>query len=112
MQKLLKRLAKIFSAASLLSLSSCGDMPPLVTITQLDTKNNKANPFKVTKYNTKKCVLEIEAQESHDLLDQRLHGAFCLSAEDFAKYKAHFQSECKNRNAKSTIKENQNENLP
>jgi hypothetical protein len=94
--------AKIFLVLSLLILGCGGGAPPLVTITQLDTKHNKANPFQITKYDLDQCKLVIEERPSFALLGPEMHGAFCLSAEDFAKYKAHFQAECRRQNERVT----------
>lgn len=89
-------LAKIFLALNLFLVGCAGT--PLVTVNQLDTVHNKANPFKITKYNEQTCKLELEALPSFPILGPQLHGAYCLTDKDFAKYKAHFQAECKHRN--------------
>ena len=88
--KMLKMLVVIFS----LSNVGCDNLKGLV-ITQLDTKNNIANPFKITKVDKKSCKLEVEDMPSHAVLGPELHGAFCLSADEFARYKAKLQAECK-----------------
>lgn len=90
--------ARIFLLVSFVFLFACSGDIPLVTIHQLDTVNNKSNPLKITKYNMETCKLEGVSQDSIELLGPELHGAFCLTKEDFAKYKAHFQAECKNMN--------------
>lgn len=86
-----KKLAKIFLV---INLSGCGY--PLVTLVQLDTKNNIANPFKITKYDMDKCELVVEEQPSFPI--ENLHGGFCVSAKDAAEWKAKAQSDCKAKN--------------
>ena len=87
-------------------IQGCGfELPPLVTINQLDTKNNLVNPFKITKYNLDTCKLETEEQTSFVLMGPEMHGAYCLTKEDFAKYKAHFQAECKTRNETKKVED-------
>jgi hypothetical protein len=79
-------------------MSACGKKPPLVQIHQLVI--NKAdntvsvNSFQVKKYNKDSCKMEVETIASAPLTS--LHGGFCLSPEDFAKWKAYAQAECKN----------------
>lgn len=91
----LKKLARISCKASLLFLVGCG--LPKVTLHQLDTKHNQANPFKITNYNEDTCKLEVEEQTSFPILGPELHGGFCVTAEDFTKIKTHMESECKNK---------------
>ena len=79
----------------LLVIFSCNKMP-LVTIHQLDTVHGQANPFKITKYNDETCKLEVQSQPSFPIESKQLHGAFCVTAEDFAKLKAKAQADCQN----------------
>lgn len=92
--KTLKKLAGIFLTVSLLA---CNRMP-LVTVNQLDTRNNLVNPFKIVKYDMQKCVVMTEDQPSFPILGPEMHGAYCLTKEDFAKFKKYLQTECKNQN--------------
>lgn len=70
---------------------------PDLTLHQLDTKHNIANPFHITKYDKDKCTIEVEEQESFPILSEKLHGAFCLTKEDFTKLKTKLQTDCKNQ---------------
>lgn len=89
--KILKMLVVIFS----LSSTACDNLKGLV-ITQLDTKNNIANQFKITKVDKKSCVIQVEDMPPIPI--SQMHGAFCLNADEFARYKAKLQAECKNEN--------------
>lgn len=71
---------------------------PLVTLNQLDTKNKVANPFKITKWDKKKCTIEVEEKPSFAIIGPELHGGYCLTKEDFALLKAKMQSDCKTAN--------------
>jgi hypothetical protein len=62
----------------------------------LDLKNQVSNPFKITKYNKETCSLEIEDQDPFPLSNMALHGAICLSPDDYTKYKAWAKTECEN----------------
>lgn len=78
---------------------------PLVTIFQLDLKHQTANPKKIVKWDMDKCVAVIEPQAAIPLLSPELHGAFCLTAEDAGKWKAHMQAECRKRNENAQLRE-------
>lgn len=83
--------------SSFLLLSACGKYtPPKVTLNQLDLKNQVVNPFKITKYNKETCSLEIEDQNPFPLSNMTLHGAICLTPEDYTKLKASVKTECEN----------------
>lgn len=83
--------------AGIFLLSSCDNLKGLI-ITQIDVKNQKANPFKITKVDKKECKIEVEDMPSIELLSNEMHGAFCLTASEFAIYKAKLQSDCKTEN--------------
>lgn len=85
----------IFVTLALIFLNSCGDLPK-VTLHQIDTVHNQANPFKITKYNHDKCELELEKQDPFPLLSPKLHGGVCLTKEDYAKIKARLKGDCEN----------------
>lgn len=87
------RISLVFVLSSL-----CGCGLPKVTIHQLDTVHNVANPFKVTKYNDDTCKLETEDLPSHPINDGELHGGFCLTKEDFSKLKTKIQTDCRAKN--------------
>jgi len=92
---MIQNLARMISVTlPLIFLSSCGF--PKVTLHQIDTTHNQANPFKVTKYNKDTCELELEAQEPFPLLGPELHGGVCLTAADYAKLKAEIKGDCIN----------------
>jgi hypothetical protein len=80
---------------------------PKVTLVQLDTIHNQANPFKVTNYNKDTCKMEVEAQDFFRIvryedmkINEKLHGGFWISAEDVAKLKAYGKTECENAKLK------------
>lgn len=85
-------------------LSSCDNLKGLV-ITQLDTKNNIANPFKITKIDKKKCTIEVEDLPPVVLLSPEMHGSYCLTASEFAIYKAKLQADCKTENETRELNE-------
>ncbi len=87
-------LPMIFVMLPLIFLNSCG--LPKVTLHQIDTVHNQANPFKITKYNKETCQLELEAQEPFPLLGPQLHGGVCITKEDYARIKVYLKSECEN----------------
>lgn len=100
-QTKLKTLVKILLKTSFaLFILSCNKMP-LVTLNQLDTINNQTNPFRIIKYDKVNCKIEFVEEPSFPILSQKLNGAFCLTKEDFAKYKSFVQSECKNNSKES-----------
>jgi glutathionylspermidine synthase len=91
-----------------LSLSACSNYtPPLLTLTQLDIKNNQANDVKITKYNKETCRLELEAGPSYPIMGSSspLHGAICLTKDEYAKLRDSLESECKNANEKQKAKD-------
>jgi hypothetical protein len=96
MKNLAQKILKILVVIFLLSNSACDNLKGLV-ITQLDIKNNVANNFKIKKVDTKKCNIEVDDMPSAPL-DMNMHGAFCLSPNEFARYKAKLETECKNKN--------------
>ena len=84
--------------SSLLLFVACGKLP-LVTLNQLDTVHGVANPFKITKYNEDSCQLEIEDQPPFPIMSNQLHGAICVTKEDYAKLKTKIKTDCENRKA-------------
>lgn len=100
----LNRLEKAFLRISiglalllvLVVFTACNKMP-LVTLHQLDTKHGVANPFRITKYNEQTCKLEVVEEESFQIMSEKLHGGFCVTAEDAAKIKAKAQADCENK---------------
>ena len=82
-----------FAMLGMICLSSCGGVP-LVTVHHLDMKHNVSNPTRLTKYNTETCALEGVREPVVTLLDPRLHGAYCVSAADFAKLKTKAVQNC------------------
>jgi hypothetical protein len=76
-------------------LSSCGGLPK-VTLHQIDTRNNRANPFLITKYNENTCELELQRQPHFPILGPQLHGAVCVTREDYAKLQKKAKQECLN----------------
>lgn len=91
-----------------LTAGSCETPPPPVNYAALDTVHNIANARKITKYDTEKCVIEIEKLPSHPILGPELNGAICFYIDDAAKLKAHFESECKKRNEAKHAQSNPN----
>lgn len=83
-------------------LSSCkGKDLPLVDLNQVDLIHRKVNSFEITKYNKDTCRLELKAAVTTDLFaiaqDKKvplLHGAICLTPEDYTKYKTFLETEC------------------
>lgn len=88
--------------SSLLLFVACGKLP-LVTLNQLDTVHGVANPFKITKYNKDSCELEIEDQEPFPIMSQQLHGAICVTKEDYAKLKTKIKTDCENKKPKDNL---------
>lgn len=95
--QLLKTLKTLVGIFLLSNLSACDGMPK-VTVNQLDTVNGVANPFKIVKYDLKKCTVEVKEEAPFPILGPELHGGYCLTAKDFAEYKAYLQAECKTNN--------------
>lgn len=83
----------IFATLLLIFLSSCG--LPKVTLHQIDTVHNVANPFRITNYNKETCEIEFEKEAPFPLLGPQLHGGVCLTPEDFAKVKEYIKADCK-----------------
>lgn len=103
---ILMRPLMIFAMLVMISLLvSCSKMP-LVTINQIDVKNQKVNPFKVDEYNENTCKVEGHQEPSFHLYHHKMHGMFCVSAEDAALIKAAWQTECKNRRDERNRKKN------
>ncbi len=96
-------LKKIFFLVSMGFLLGCEGMP-LLLVDGLDTKNGKANPFQISRYDLDKCQIEVQELPSINILGPELHGAFCLRKEEFAKFKAYLQTECKNRHEVEQLK--------
>ncbi len=82
--------------SSFMLFVACGKLP-LVTLNQLDTVHGVANPFKITKYNEDSCQLEIEDQQPFPIMSKQLHGAICVTKEDYAKLKSKVKTDCENR---------------
>jgi len=89
---------KVLSFLALSFLIFSCDKLPLVTIFQLDVKHQVANPKKVIKWDTEKCVAVIEDLPAISMQDMALHGSFCLTPEDAGKWKAYMQAECRDAN--------------
>lgn len=83
-------------------LYSCGKKLPQVTLHQLDTIHNQANPFKITKYDEDNCKLDLDEQASFPILSDKLHGAVCLTKEDYSSLKAKVKADCENNKPKQT----------
>jgi hypothetical protein len=79
----------------LLIICACGKLPEVVH--QLDTKHGVANPFKILKYDERKCEVKVQEMEPIPLMGPEMHGAFCLTRQEFAKYKASLKAECLNK---------------
>jgi len=86
-------------------LSSCAKVNlPLVTLNQIDLVNKKVNSNEITKYNKESCKVEGIKHDPYGLFDipqgekvPKMHGAICLSAEDFLKVKTLLETECQNQ---------------
>ena len=91
----------IFVTLPVIFLNSCG--LPKVTLHQIDTVHNQANPFEITKYNKETCELELEEKESFQLVgpNSPLHGGVCLTATDYARLKTKVKSDCENAKVKN-----------
>lgn len=81
-------------------LSSCAGLPK-VTLHQIDTVHNQANPFKITNYNEETCELELTPEAPFPLLGPELHGGVCLTAKDYSRLKAKAKTDCQNQKVKS-----------
>lgn len=98
-QMMLKRVLPIFLAS--FCLYACGNKLPLVTLVQLDTIHNQANPFKITKYDDVSCKLELQGEDSYPInQSDKLMGAVCLTKEDYASLKASVKSQCEQKKNK------------
>jgi hypothetical protein len=88
-------LVKNFLSVSLiLFLSGCGDMPKVIH--QLDTKHGVANPMKIVKIDRVKCKIKTEPLPPIPIMSKEMHGAYCLTSEEAARYKASLEAECLN----------------
>lgn len=97
--------------SSFILFTACSKTPPNVTLHQLDLKHQVANPFRITKYNKQTCSLDIEDLEPFPLSNMTLHGAICLSPEDYTKYKAWAKTECENEKKTVVVTDSNSEIL-
>ena len=74
----------------------------------MDLKNKLVNPSEITKYNKDTCKAEGIKHPAHGLFDipdgstmPVLHGAICLTPEDFLKVKTLLETECQNNKEKN-----------
>lgn len=98
--------------SSFLLFAACSKAPPKVMLHQLDLKNQVANPFKITKYNRETCSLDIEDQDPFPLSNMMLHGAICLTPDDYTKYKAWAKTECENEKNSAVASDTNPANAP
>ena len=91
----------ILSVLATISLSNCAKAPPIpkVTLHQIDTRNDRANPFRITRYNAQTCELELQDETSFRLSSSKvLHGGVCLTKEDYAALQTAAKTACRNAN--------------
>lgn len=93
----------------LIGLSSCVNKIPLVTLNQIDTVNEKINPWKVDKYNDQTCKMEGHLLDAEELLingkvNPKLHAGVWISKEDYAALLKFSKTECLNRKNQNDIK--------
>lgn len=97
----------------LISLSSCANKPPLVTLNQMDAQRNAILPWKVEKYNDKTCAMEGKKLSPMPLVvdgkaNPVLQKGVFVSWDDYTKLVEYGKIECENAKNKS-IERNQND---
>lgn len=80
---------------------SCANKPPLVTLNQMDVRNNRINPWKVDKYNEETCAMEGHKLSPLPLVvdgkaNPDLQKGVYVSWDDYTKLVQYGKTECEN----------------